>query len=633
MLEKINLPKDIKNFSIKELQTLADEMRDKIIEVTSRNGGHVAPSLGTIELTLALHYVFDAPEDKIIWDVGHQTYGHKLITGRRDAFHTLRKFGGISGFTTPRESIYDVFGVGHASTSIAAAIGIATARDLNHDKYKVIAVIGDGAMTGGVALEALNNLGQNKKDVLIILNDNKMSIDENVGGLKDYLIRLQTTGLYNRLKNDVWYLLGILPKGLDAKAKEAARKISEGLKNLLVPTILFEEMGVRYFGPTNGHDLRDMISVLKKIKYIKGPHLLHLITEKGKGYTPAENNPTLFHGLGPYKIETGEPIRKPAPPKYSYIYSKTLTDFAKKDKDIVAITAAMPEGTRLDYFKKNIPERFFDVGIAEQYAVTFSAGLAKEGKKPFATIYSTFLQRAYDQVIHDVCIQKLPVRFGIDRGGLVGDDGPTHHGTFDLSYLRIIPNMVVMSPKDERELQEMVSTMVDYSSGPIAVRYPRGSGIGVNLNENPKSLKIGKAEILKEGKDVWLISIGALVHSALKASNLLKKQGISAGIINARFVKPLDKELICDLVSSVKYIVTLEDNALAGGFGSAVLEMLNEQGINKNTLRIGIPDRFIEHGTISELYDILGMSDEKIAKRVFNLLFNERKNNQEHSKD
>ncbi len=627
MLENINSPKDIKGLSISDLKILASDMRKKIVEVTSKNGGHVAPSLGTIELILALHYVFDTPEDKIIWDVGHQAYGHKLITGRRDVFYTLRKFGGISGFISPKESIYDVFGVGHASTSIAAAMGIAAARDLNHDKYKVIAVIGDGAMTGGVALEGLNNLGQNKKDVLIILNDNKMSIDENVGGLKDYLIRLQTTGLYNRLKNDAWDLLGKLPVGLDMKAKNAAHKLSEGLKNLLVPTILFEEMGIRYYGPTDGHDLREIISILRKLKYIKGPNLLHLITEKGKGYKPAESNPTLFHGLGPYKIETGEPIKKPAPPKYSYVYSKTLTDFASEDADIVAITSAMPEGTRLDYFKEHIPERFFDVGIAEQCAVTFAAGLAKGGKKPFATIYSTFLQRAYDQIIHDVCIQNLPVRFGIDRGGLVGDDGPTHHGVFDLSYLRIIPNMVVMAPKDERELQRMVSTMVDYSSGPIAVRYPRGSGIGIDLSTHPGPLKIGKAEILKEGEDVYLLAIGTLVHPSLKASKILEKQGVSAGVINARFVKPLDKELICDAISSVKHIITLEDNVIAGGFGSAVLEMLNECKISKDVLRIGIPDRFIEHGTQNELYNMLDMNADKISRNIFNLLSNARKNN------
>ncbi len=624
MLEMINSPEDIKGLSIDKLEILASEMRKKIIEVTSKNGGHVAPSLGTIELTLALHYVFDAPVDKIIWDVGHQAYGHKLITGRKDAFHTLRKFGGISGFLTPKESIYDVFGAGHASTSIAAAIGIATARDLNHEKYKVIAVIGDGAMTGGMALEGLNNLGQNKKDILIILNDNKMSIDENVGGLKDYLIRLQTTGLYNRLKNDVWDLLGILPKGLDIRVKETTHKISEGLKNLLVPTILFEEMGIRYFGPTDGHDLKELISILRKIEKIPGPNLLHIITEKGKGYKPAEDDPTLFHGLGPYKIETGEPIKKPAPPKYSYIYSKTLTEFAEKDPDIIAITAAMPEGTRLDYFKEHIPERFFDVGIAEQYGVTFAAGLAKRGKKPFATIYSTFLQRAYDQVIHDVCIQKLPVRFGIDRAGLVGDDGPTHHGTFDLSYLRIIPNMVVMAPKDERELQSMIATMVDYSSGPISVRYPRGSGVGVKLSEHPEPLKIGKAELLKEGKDIYLLAVGAMVYPSLEASKILEKKGISAGVINARFVKPLDKELICDTISSVKHIVTIEDNAIAGGFGSAILEMLNDNGIHKDLLRIGIPDRFVEHGTRNELYDLLDMSKIKIAERAFNLLSNAR---------
>jgi len=627
MIEEINSPNDIKNLSIRDLKILANEMREKIIQVTSRNGGHVAPSLGAIELTLALHYVFDTPKDKIIWDVGHQTYGHKLITGRNRVFHTLRKFGGISGFTTPKESIYDVFGAGHASTSIAAAIGIAVARDLSQEKYKVVAVIGDGAMTGGMALEGLNNLGQTKRDVLIILNDNKMSIDENVGGLKDYLIRLQTTGLYNRLKNDVWDLLGVLPKGLDAKAKEATHKISEGLKNLLVPTILFEEMGVRYFGPTHGHDIGELISILKKIKNIPGPNLLHLLTEKGKGYKPAEENPTLFHGLGPYKIDTGEPIKKQGPPKYSYIYSKTLTEFAKIDPNIIAITAAMPEGTRLDYFKEHIPERFFDVGIAEQYAVTFAAGLAKEEKKPFVTIYSTFLQRAYDQIIHDVCLQKLPVRFGIDRGGLVGDDGPTHHGVFDISYLRIIPNIVVMAPKDENELQQMLATMVDYSSSPISVRYPRGSGVGVNLSEQPKPIPIGSAEILKEGKDIYLLAIGSLVYPSLRASKILEKSGISAGVINARFVKPLDKELICDTISSVKYIITLEDNVIAGGFGSAVLEMLNAEGIHKNLLRIGIPDRFIEQGKVDELYDLLGMSETKIAERVSNLLSNARKNN------
>jgi len=582
MLEKVNFPSDVKGLSIKELKELASDLRREIIRVTSKNGGHVAPNLGAVELVIALAYVFDQPVDKVIWDVGHQAYAHKLITGRKKVFNTLRQYGGISGFLKRDESIYDVFGAGHASTSISAALGFSVSRDMKKEDHHIVVVVGDGALTGGMAFEGLNQLGHLRKNLLVILNDNKMSISPNVGGLKNYLIKLQSEPVYNRFKDDVWDLLGKLPPGLSQKAREAASKVSEGLKNLLVPNLLFEELGIRYFGPIDGHNLPELIEILEKLKNIKGPKLLHVLTVKGKGFEPAEKMPTLFHGLGKYDPETGMPLKKGGPPSYSKVFGRTLTDLGKIDQKIVAITAAMPEGTGLDIFREEIPDRFYDVGIAEQHAVTFAAGMAASGLKPFCAIYSTFLQRAFDQIIHDVAIQNLPVRFALDRGGIVGEDGPTHHGVFDLSYLRIIPNMVVMAPKDEAELQRMIKTALDYDEGPIAFRYPRGRGLGVKLYEKPEPIP----------------------------------KGINPTVVNARFIKPIDEELLRKLIKNHKIIVTVEDNVLMGGFGSAILETLNRWRIKRDVLSLGIPDRFIEHGSRNLLLEKIGLSKEGIALRI-----------------
>jgi len=614
MLEKVNFPSDVKGLSIKELQELASDLRKEIIRVTSKNGGHVAPNLGAVELVIALAYVFDQPVDKVIWDVGHQAYAHKLITGRKKAFDTLRQYGGISGFLKRDESIYDVFGAGHASTSISAALGFSVSRDMKKEDHHIVVVVGDGALTGGMALEGLNQLGHLRKNMLIILNDNKMSISPNVGGLKNYLIKLQSEPVYNRLKDDVWDLLGKLPPGLSQKAREAASKVSEGLKNLLVPNLLFEELGIRYFGPIDGHNIPELIEILDKLKNIKGPKLLHVLTVKGKGFEPAEKMPTLFHGLGKYDPETGMPLKKGGPPSYSKVFGRTLTDLGKTDQKIIAITAAMPEGTGLDIFREEIPDRFYDVGIAEQHAVTFAAGMAASGLKPFCAIYSTFLQRAFDQIIHDVAIQNLPVRFALDRGGIVGEDGPTHHGVFDLSYLRIIPNMIVMAPKDEAELQRMIKTALDYDEGPIAFRYPRGRGLGVKLYEKPEPIPIGTWEVLKEGEDVLILAVGSMVQPSLEATELLK--GINPTVVNARFIKPIDEELLRKLIKNHKIIVTVEDNALMGGFGSAILETLNRWRIKRDVLNLGIPDRFIEHGARTLLLEKLGLSKEGIALKI-----------------
>ncbi|HDI83698.1 MAG TPA: 1-deoxy-D-xylulose-5-phosphate synthase [candidate division WOR-3 bacterium] len=614
MLEKVNFPSDVKGLSIKELQELASDLRKEIIRVTSKNGGHVAPNLGAVELVIALAYVFDQPVDKVIWDVGHQAYAHKLITGRKKAFDTLRQYGGISGFLKRDESIYDVFGAGHASTSISAALGFSVSRDMKKEDHHIVVVVGDGALTGGMALEGLNQLGHLRKNMLVILNDNKMSISPNVGGLKNYLIKLQSAPVYNRLKDDVWDLLGKLPAGLSQKAREAASKVSEGLKNLLVPNLLFEELGIRYFGPIDGHNLPELIEILKKLKNIKGPKLLHVLTVKGKGFEPAEKMPTLFHGLGKYDPETGRPLKKGGTPSYSKVFGRTLTDLGKTDQKVIAITAAMPEGTGLDIFREEIPERFYDVGIAEQHAVTFAAGMAASGLKPFCAIYSTFLQRAFDQIIHDVAIQNLPVKFALDRGGIVGEDGPTHHGVFDLSYLRIIPNMIVMAPKDEAELQRMIKTALDYDEGPIAFRYPRGRGLGVKLYEKPEPIPIGTWEVLKEGEDVLILAVGSMVQPSLEATELLK--GINPTVVNARFIKPIDEELLRKLIKNHKIIVTVEDNALMGGFGSAILETLNRWRIKRDVLNLGIPDRFIEHGARTLLLEKLGLSKEGIALKI-----------------
>lgn len=615
LLERIDSPEDLRKLSVSELETLASEIREKIIDVTSKTGGHVGPSLGAVELTLVLHYLFDTPRDKLIWDVGHQTYAHKLITGRRDRFHTLRTYKGISGFPKREESIYDVFDTGHSSTSISAALGMVIARDLKGETYKVIAVIGDGALTAGMAWEALNNAGQLQRDIIIILNDNERSIGESKGALAMYLNRIITGRFYNRLKADVWNLLGTLPDNLTHKARRAARKIQEGLKNLIVPGGIFEELGFRYIGPLDGHDLKTLIPIFERIKSIRGPVFVHVVTKKGKGYPPAEANPEPFHGISPFDKITGEKV-KSSSPTYSSIFGKTLVDIAKRNRRVIGITAAMALGTGLSEFQRLFPDRFFDVGICEQHALTFAAGLALGGFKPVVVIYSTFLQRAYDQLIHDICLQNLPVVLAIDRAGLVGEDGPTHHGPFDLSYLRTIPNIVVMAPKDGIELRDMVYTAVNYDKGPIAIRYPRGSIVGREPTKEFKEIPIGKGEILKEGRDGCILAIGSIVWTAYNAALELKKEGIDLCVVNSRFVKPLDGELLYQLSQRFDRFFTIEENAVAGGFGSAVLEYFIEKGMKGRISQIGIRDEFIEHGNRGILLKQCGLSEEEIVKRI-----------------
>jgi 1-deoxy-D-xylulose-5-phosphate synthase len=613
-LDRIHFPSDLKTFSIHDLPAIAQELRDEILVKVGRTGGHLGASLGAVELTIALHYVFDAPRDQIVWDVGHQAYGHKIISGRRERFDTLRQRHGLSGFPRRDESEYDTFGVAHASTAISAALGMATARDLRREDFKVVAVVGDGALTGGMAFEAMNNAGVLKKDLIVVLNDNKMSISKNVGALHRYLTKITAGKVYNHFQADVWELLGHLPRG-GGKARRLARKIKESIKTLVVPGVIFEELGFRYFGPIDGHNVEFLVQTFEHIKDLGGPIIVHVITQKGKGYHFTENDPLCAHGVTRYdKVPGDVPVKKGAP-SYTAIYGKTILELARADERIVAVTAAMPDNTGLTEFGRALPERMFDVGIAEQHGVTFAAGLATRGMVPVVTIYSTFLQRAYDQVIHDVAIQNLPVRFVLDRGGIAGEDGPTHHGSFDLSYLRLIPNFVVMAPKDENELRHMVKTLVEYDHGPIAVRFPRGEGLGVALDAEPRALPIGKAEVLLEGRDVVFVAIGAMVDPCLRAARLLAAGGIEAGVVNARFVKPLDHAVLDALAALDALIFTVEDNAVAGGFGSAVNEYWLEQGYDATGVHnLGLPDRFIEHGERGELLAELGLSAEELAR-------------------
>jgi 1-deoxy-D-xylulose-5-phosphate synthase len=620
LLDQINTPRDLKELSVDQLPQVAGELREEIFEKVSKTGGHLGASLGAAELTLALHYVFDAPRDQIVWDVGHQAYGHKIITGRRDRFHTLRQRGGLSGFPKRGESEYDTFGVGHASTAISAALGMASARDLKGDDYRVIAVVGDGALTGGIAFEGINNAGILHKDIIVVLNDNKMSIAKNVGALNTYLTRVASGKFYNRIEADVWELLGLIPK-LGGKARKLARKIKESIKTLVVPGMIFEDLGFRYFGPIDGHDVELLVSTLRDIKALKGPILIHTITQKGKGYSFTEKDPLCAHGVTKFDKIPGDIPSKSGESSYTSIYADTITSLGGADRNIVTVTAAMPDNTGLNKFHGEYPERMFDVGIAEQHAVTFAAGLATQGIKPFVTIYSTFLQRAYDQIIHDVALQKLPVRFVMDRGGIVGEDGPTHHGTFDLSYLRLIPDMVIMAPKDENELRHMIKTMVAYDDGPIALRFPRAIGSGVHMDKRLRKLPIGKGEIVREGNAVVFLAIGAMVETAVRAAGILAKKGVEACVVNARFVKPLDTELIDEVLGSEPALITVEDNALAGGFGSGVNEYLVVQGYDLSGVRnIGIPDRFIEHGTREAMLTEIGLTPEALAQSAASMV-------------
>ncbi len=614
ILDRIHYPSDLKQLPVTDLPEVARALRDEILEQVGKNGGHLGASLGAVDLTLALHYVFDAPRDQIVWDVGHQAYGHKIITGRRERFSTLRQRHGISGFPKRDESEYDTFGVAHASTAISAALGMAIARDLQHDDFKVVAVVGDGAMTGGMAFEALNNAGHLKKDLIVVLNDNRMSISHNVGALHRYLTQITSGKVYNHLQADVWELLGHLPRG-GGKARRVARRIKESIKTLVVPGVIFEELGFRYFGPIDGHNVEFLVQTFQHIKDLNGPILVHAITQKGKGYPFTENDPFCAHGVTRYDKVPGDIPAKKGAPSYTGVYGKTILEMAKQDERIVAITAAMPDNTGLTEFARVLPERMFDVGIAEAHGVTFAAGLATRGMIPFVTIYSTFLQRAYDQIIHDVAIQNLPVRFVLDRGGIVGEDGPTHHGAFDLSYLRLVPNFVVMAPKDENELRHMVKTMVDYDQGPIALRFPRGEGAGVAFDATLAPIPIGKAEVLAEGRDVMFLAIGAMVRPARAAAEALRAQGIDAGVVNARFVKPLDTDLLNRIGAGDAFVFTVEDNTLHGGFGSAVNEHWVARGFDVATLKnLGLPDRFIDHGDRDGLMAELALDAAGLVK-------------------
>lgn len=620
LLNKIDSPKDIKKLNYDALKELAQEIRDYMIEVISKNGGHLAPNLGVVELTLALHKVFNCPKDKIIWDVGHQSYIHKIITGRREAFKTLRQYNGLSGFPKIQESEYDAFGTGHSSTSISAALGMAIARDLKGEDNEVIAVIGDGSMTGGMAYEALNNAGDLQKKLIIILNDNEMSIAKNVGAMSDYLYQLRTAKTYTRIKKDLegW----LKHKNYGENIINIVRRVKGSVKYLLVPGSVFEHLGFKYYGPVDGHDLEHLVEVLEVAKATPGPVIIHVITKKGKGYEPAEKSPNKFHGTGPFDIATGKKITKPgAPVTYTEVFGKTLVDIAKDDKKIVAITAAMPDGTGLNYFADACPDRFFDVGIAEQHAVTAAAGMAAAGLHPVVAVYSTFMQRAFDSVLHDICMQNLPVVLGLDRAGLVGDDGYTHHGVFDYSYLRLMPQMTIMAPKDENELRHMLATAVNFN-GPIALRYPRGSGLGVEITEPLHTLPIGKAEEIKTGSDVCLWAVGSMVDEAVKAAEALAEQGISAGVVNMRFVKPLDTELLVKTALQCKNIVTLEEGTVEGGAGSAVLEELNDNGLvgKVKVLNLGIPDKYIPHGDKKLLLRDIGLAHDSIVKRIAEFL-------------
>ena len=620
LLNKIDSPKDIKKLNYDALKELAQEIRDYMIEVISKNGGHLAPNLGVVELTLALHKVFNCPKDKIIWDVGHQSYIHKIITGRREAFKTLRQYNGLSGFPKIQESEYDAFGTGHSSTSISAALGMAIARDLKGEDNEVIAVIGDGSMTGGMAYEALNNAGDLQKKLIIILNDNEMSIAKNVGAMSDYLYQLRTAKTYTRIKKDLegW----LKHKNYGENIINIVRRVKGSVKYLLVPGSVFEHLGFKYYGPVDGHDLEHLVEVLEVAKATPGPVIIHVITKKGKGYEPAEKSPNKFHGTGPFDIATGKKITKPgAPVTYTEVFGKTLVDIAKDDKKIVAITAAMPDGTGLNYFADAYPDRFFDVGIAEQHAVTAAAGMAAAGLHPVVAVYSTFMQRAFDSVLHDICMQNLPVVLGLDRAGLVGDDGYTHHGVFDYSYLRLMPQMTIMAPKDENELRHMLATAVNFN-GPIALRYPRGSGLGVEITEPLHTLPIGKAEEIKTGSDVCLWAVGSMVDEAVKAAEALAEQGISAGVVNMRFVKPLDTELLVKTALQCKNIVTLEEGTVEGGAGSAVLEELNDNGLvgKVKVLNLGIPDKYIPHGDKKLLLRDIGLDHDSIVKRIAEFL-------------
>ncbi|MEJ2695028.1 MAG: 1-deoxy-D-xylulose-5-phosphate synthase [Candidatus Sulfobium sp.] len=616
-LEKINSPSDLKALSSEELKVLAGELREEIIRTVSVNGGHLASNLGVVELTIALHRVFNCPEDKIVWDVGHQSYSHKLLTGRRERFSAIRKEKGISGFPKISESEYDSFGTGHSSTSISAALGIAEGRDRRGEDFKVIAVIGDGAMTAGLAFEGLNHAGHLKKDLVVVLNDNEMSISKNVGALSAYMNRMLTGEFYRRFKKETKSFLEGIPRFGGSVAK-MAQKAEGTLKGLILPGILFEELGFEYVGPIDGHNIEMLTDTLKRIGASSGPTLVHVITRKGKGYEFSEKDPCIFHGIGPFEPETGSEINSKDGLSYSAAFGGMLSELAGADERVVAISAAMKEGTGLECFAENYPDRFYDVGIAEPHAVTFAAGLATRGLRPVVALYSTFLQRAYDEIVHDVCLQKLPVIFAVDRAGIVGEDGPTHNGLFDLSFLRHIPNLVVMAPRDGTELGLMLEFAMKLD-GPSAIRYPRGKIPGAVASHSP--LVLGRAEILREGADIALVAAGSSVLPSQKAAERLERLGVNALVVNARFVKPLDREILLSVAARIPRIITIEENVLEGGFGSAVLECISDAGLtNVWVKRLGIPDVFVEQGTPAGLRARYGIDEEGIFLAALSMI-------------
>lgn len=616
LLEKIHSPADLKKLSIEELPILAKEIRKFLIESLSKTGGHLASNLGVVELTIALHYLFDSPRDKFLWDVGHQCYVHKLLTGRRDLFPTLRQYRGLCGFPKMRESEHDVWETGHSSTSLSGAIGMAIARDLQGLDHKVIAIIGDGALTGGMAFEALNHIGEEQRDLIVVLNDNEMSISPNVGALHNYLGRLRTHRHYHRVKDEVEMLLKKIPTVGQPFAKTIER-IKDSLKYLIIDGVLFEKLGLTYLGPIDGHQLDELMEGLRQAARTKGPVLIHVITRKGQGYEPAEKDSVNYHGVGTYKIESGAMNKKASKaPAYPNVFGETLVKLAEEDQRIVAVTPAMLTGSKLEKFSEKFPDRCFDVGIAEQHATTFVAGLATQKMKPVLAIYSTFLQRGYDQLIHDVCRQNLNVVFAVDRAGFVGEDGETHQGVYDISYMRNQPNMVIMMPKDENELQHMLYTAIQYDDGPIAVRFSKGEGVGVKMDQEWKEIPIGKAEVVRKGQDVAILAFGTMVSPSLEAAEQLAEAGISARVINARFAKPLDEELLRELAEEKMPIVTIEEAALIGGFGSAVLEFYEREGVQMHIKRLGVPDYYIEHGSIADQLREVGLTSDQIAKQI-----------------
>lgn len=618
LLDGVHSPADVRRMSVAQLQELAAEIRELIVKTTAKNGGHTAPSLGVVELTLALHCAYDTPNDQIIWDVGHQCYAHKIITGRRDRFEALRTKGGISGFPKKSESEYDTFDTGHSGDSISVALGTAVGDRLRGSTRRSVAVIGDGSIAAGMAFEALNNAGCLKQDIVVVLNDNEMSIARSTGAMAGYLNRMITGKMYNRLRADAWNLLGLLPEDLSGKSRTAARKLQEGLKNLVVPSILFEELGFRYIGPVDGHNLAELLETFKRVRQLHGPVLVHVVTRKGKGYGPAMRHPEVFHGTGPFDVDTGQPLSSSGP-TFTGAFGSKMVELASRDERVVAVTAGMCLGTGLLSFREKFPNRLFDVGICEQHAVAFGAGLAMADVRPVVAVYSTFLARGLDQVIQDVCLQKLPVVLAVDRGGLVGEDGPTHHGAFDLSFLGMVPGLTVMAPMDEAELAAMLEFAIGYQVGPIAIRYPRG-GSGSHPRPGLAPVELGKAEVLREGDRGGILAVGYMACVASRAADILRDRGMNVTLVNCRFVKPLDKELILSLADRHSAIVTLEENVLAGGFGAAVSELVERSSRASRVTAIGLEDRFYEQGPRDWLLDQAGLSPEKLADRLQQIL-------------